>query len=206
LPIARPRSGKPPLSFSTESGRRISNCSGSGMTVVLEATRRHRTAAAVSTQARAATPRMCPQPRELPASVSFYCIPRVQSSRLAAVTVASAAASATTPLSACSSSLSTASGAGASGLPRRRTSACATAHLCVQIRGGAGARMPLQSSDRDLSVRECAARSAVILPVSSLIRPRRNVSLSANQLPRVWQGLAAVVDGMPRAPEYISFL
>ena len=43
---------------------------------------------------------------------------------------------------------------------------------------------------RDFTICKCAARGAVILPVSSLVRPRRIVSVPTDQLPLDWQGEA----------------
>ncbi len=57
---------------------------------------------------------------------------------------------------------------------------------------------------RDFTIRECAARGAVIMPASSLLRPQRNVCVPTDQLPLGWQG-AVDLAGRHRSPEYIWF-
>lgn len=57
---------------------------------------------------------------------------------------------------------------------------------------------------RDYSVRECAARGRTILPVSSMLRPRRNVPVPKDQLPLDWLQVVAAT-GRSRLPEYIWF-
>ena len=57
---------------------------------------------------------------------------------------------------------------------------------------------------RDFSVRACSSQGAVVLPVSSLVRPRRCERVPAEQLPEGWSTATHVAD-VRRPPEYVWF-
>jgi len=59
-------------------------------------------------------------------------------------------------------------------------------------------------SSRDFSVRACSWQGAVVLPVSSLVRPRRCERVPAEQLPEGWRTATHVAD-VRRPPEYVWF-
>ena len=59
---------------------------------------------------------------------------------------------------------------------------------------------------RDFTVRECTAAGAVIVPLTSIVRPRRRVPVPTDQLPLGWGAPAlSLAAGAParRSPEYI---